>query len=493
MKRRHALTHFTHASLGWVALTLGPAELAYGAGVIGVRVWPANDYTRMTVESDTPLKATHFVTTGPERLVVDFSGHQLTPELRELVGKVKPGDPYIAAIRVGQFQADVVRLVVDLKQGIKPEQFALAPAGPYKHRLVFDLYPQQETTPIQAMIREKAVELANDDDLTRRAELYAFAQALEPEAAAAAAAAAMPGASEAASGVPSAPEMIDPESDEIEQFLLRIDPTYQGWSPDPTRPRPRVPSDSRPVNRPSVGGRGSFKQLLVVAIDPGHGGEDPGAVGPSGLREKDVVLDIAQQLRKRINARPNMRAMMTRDADFFVPLHERVIKARRVRADLFISIHADAFTRPEARGASVFVLSTSGASSSAARWMAQKENTSDLIGGVNTATRDAGVLRVMLDMSTTAQIRDSMTIGREVLDSLGTVGRLHKNQVEQASFAVLKAPDVPSILVETAFISNPEEERKLNSPAYQRKLVEAIMKGIDRYFAKKPASRRRTA
>lgn len=486
MKRRHALNHLTHTSLGWVALTLGPAELAYGASVIGVRVWPANDYTRMTVESDTPLKASHFVTAGPDRLVIDFAGNQLTPELRELVGKVKPNDPYIGAIRVGQYQPDVVRLVVDLKQAIKPEQFALTPVGPYKHRLVFDLYPQQETTPVQAMIREKALELAHDDALTRRAELYAFAAALDPNAAAAAGVTVAPAASDAASDVLE----IDPESDEIEQFLLRIDPTYQGWSPDPSRPRPRPGTTVR--NRREPVRPVEVRQLFVVAIDPGHGGEDPGAVGPSGLREKDVVLDIAQQLRRRINARANMRAMMTRDDDFFVPLHERVIKARKVRADLFISIHADAFTRPEARGASVFVLSTSGASSSAARWMAQKENTSDLIGGVNTAAHDASVLRVMLDMSTSAQIRDSMVIGREVLDSLSSIGRLHRGEVEQASFAVLKAPDIPSILVETAFISNPEEERKLSSAAYQRKLVEAIMKGIDRYFSKKPSLRRRT-
>lgn len=487
MKRRHALNHLTHASLGWVALTLGPAELAYGASVIGVRVWPASDYTRVTVESDTPLKATHFVTTGPDRLVVDFAGNQLTPELRELVGKVKPGDPYISAIRVGQYQPDVVRMVLDLKQAIKPEQFSLAPAGPYKNRLVFDLYPQQEPNPIQAMIREKAIELANDDALTRSAELYAFAQALDPDLAKPPSAGATAPAASASDTAPTGLET-DPSLDDLEQLLLRIDPTFQGWSSEARQSRQRPNSSSRRDSaKPEV------KQLMVIAIDPGHGGEDPGAVGPSGLREKDVVLDIAQQLRRRINARSNMRAMMTRDADFFVPLHERVIKARRVRADLFISIHADAFTRPEARGASVFVLSPSGASSSTARWMAQKENTSDLIGGVNTVSRDAGVLRVMLDMSTSAQIRDSMTIGREVLESLGSVGRLHTNQIEQASFAVLKAPDIPSILVETAFISNPEEERKLGSASYQRKLVDAIMKGIDRYLAKKPFLRRRTA
>jgi len=225
----------------------------------------------------------------------------------------------------------------------------------------------------------------------------------------------------------------------------------------------------------------------VVAIDPGHGGEDPGAIGPSGLREKDVVLAVALKLRERINSVPGMRAMLTRDADYFVPLHERVRKARRVQADLFVSIHADAFMTPSARGASVFALSENGASSAAARWMANKENAADMVGGTNTAVvKDAQVLRAMLDMSTTAQIKDSLRIGREVLERIGKVGALHKRSVEQAGFAVLKAPDIPSILVETAFISNPEEEAKLRDEGYQRQLVEALHTGIRRYFARNP-------
>ena len=224
---------------------------------------------------------------------------------------------------------------------------------------------------------------------------------------------------------------------------------------------------------------------MVVAIDPGHGGEDPGAVGPTGLREKDVVLQVALQLRERLNALPGMRAMLTRDADFFVPLQDRVKKARRVQADLFVSIHADAFLTPTARGASVFALSQGGASSSAARWMASKENAADLVGGINLA-KDPVLASALFDMSTTAQIKDSLRLGGEVLGQIGKVGKLHKGSVEQASFAVLKAPDVPSILVETAFISNPDEEAKLRDPAYQEKLVEALSAGIQRYFAKNP-------
>ncbi|MBL8302687.1 MAG: N-acetylmuramoyl-L-alanine amidase, partial [Ideonella sp.] len=248
-----------------------------------------------------------------------------------------------------------------------------------------------------------------------------------------------------------------------------------------------------PEAAPSPALQRRIDRLVIVALDPGHGGEDPGAIGPTGLREKDVVLSVALQLRERINAMPNMRAMLTRDEDFFVPLQERVRKARRVQADLFVSIHADAFFTPQARGASVYALSERGATSTAARWMASRENAADIVGGANIKAADATVLRTLLDMSTTAQIKDSLHVGREVLGQIGKVGRLHKRQVEQAGFAVLKAPDIPSILVETAFISNPEEEAKLRDPDYQAELVEALAVGIKRYFAKNPPlARQRT-
>ncbi|HEX7686954.1 MAG TPA: N-acetylmuramoyl-L-alanine amidase, partial [Burkholderiaceae bacterium] len=245
-------------------------------------------------------------------------------------------------------------------------------------------------------------------------------------------------------------------------------------------PQPLTPEEKRKVDR-----------LLVIAIDPGHGGEDPGATGPTGLREKDVVLAIATQLRDRLNAKPGVRVLMTRDSDFFVPLGERVRKAERVQADLFVSIHADAFLTPQARGASVFALSEGGATSAAARWMANRENHADAVGGVNVKSKDSQVMRTLLDMSTAAQIKDSLVLGNEVLSRIGKVGKLHRGQVEQASFAVLKAPSIPSILVETAFISNPQEEDKLRDPGYRRQLVEALYTGIDRYFAKNPPIRHR--
>jgi N-acetylmuramoyl-L-alanine amidase len=227
-------------------------------------------------------------------------------------------------------------------------------------------------------------------------------------------------------------------------------------------------------------------RLVTIAIDAGHGGEDPGAIGRNGTREKDVVLRIAQLLRERIAAEPGMRPYLTRDRDFFVPLATRVSKARRVQADLFVSLHADAFVQPTARGASVYVLSERGASSSAARWLASKENASDLIGGVNLHSRDAEVRKVLLEMSTSAQIRDSAALGSIILDVLGDVGDLHKPSIEQAGFAVLKAPDIPSILVETAFISNPEEERRLRDPRYQAKVADAIFRGIRAWVRRHP-------
>lgn len=205
------------------------------------------------------------------------------------------------------------------------------------------------------------------------------------------------------------------------------------------------------------------------------------------------MLAVARKLRTRINALPGMRAMLTRESDYFVPLHERVNKARRVQADLFVSIHADAFMNPEARGASVFALSETGATSAAARWMAKKENAADIVGGVNIKTKDATIMRALLDMSTTAQIKDSLKLGQAVLGHLGKVGRLHKPRVEQAGFAVLKAPDIPSILVETGFISNPEEESKLKDESYQAQLADALLAGIQRYFARNPPLARNRA
>jgi N-acetylmuramoyl-L-alanine amidase len=264
-----------------------------------------------------------------------------------------------------------------------------------------------------------------------------------------------------------------------------------GMTPSPpVTAAPPSPAPSAPVAQaPEMTDR-----FVVVALDPGHGGEDPGAIGPKGTREKDVVLQIAKLLQERINKTVlktkrgdlPLRAFLTRDADFFLPLHVRVQKAQKVQADLFISLHADAFFTPQARGASVFALSQGAATSAAARWMANKENGADAIGGLNIKVQDQHVQRALLDMSTTAQINDSLKLGNEMLGQIRRIGKLHKPQVEQAGFAVLKAPDIPSLLVETAFISNPEEEALLINPAYQNQLADALMRGIQNYFLRNP-------
>jgi N-acetylmuramoyl-L-alanine amidase len=446
---------------GSLVLTLGTAELAKGAAIMTVRVWPAPEYSRVTIESDSALSAKQLFVPNPPRLAVDIQGISLNPALKELVAKVKADDPNIAGIRVGQFTPDIVRLVVDLKHPIRPQVFSLAPVAAYQHRLVLDLYPLAEVDPLDALITDRANEA--------KAVQQSKAAAQDPLDALIAQHTQRPPVPAAAASSPLRPV------DAIKSGAARAESTSAGGTKDPkTAEKASTPTD----------------RLIIIALDPGHGGEDPGAIGPGGTREKDVVLKLAHLLRERINAASvngnAMRAFLTRDADFFVPLSTRVQKARRVQADLFISIHADAFFTPDPQGASVFALSQGGASSSAARWMAAKENKADLIGGLNVKAKDATVQRALLDMSTTAQINDSLKLGGNLLGEIKRVGKLHKPKVEQAAFAVLKAPDIPSVLVEAAFISNPSEEIKLNSDEYQNRLADALMRGIEGYFAKNP-------
>ncbi|MGN6526375.1 MAG: N-acetylmuramoyl-L-alanine amidase [Burkholderiaceae bacterium] len=461
---------------GSLALALSASDLAFGATILAVRVWPAAEYTRVTIESDQPLIAHNFMAEAPARLVVDIDNLELSPELRELVGKVRPDDPYIAGVRIGQNTPKVVRLVLDLKQPVKPQQFALAPVAAYQNRLVFDLYPSQAADPLLGLVRgkehaEQAAAQSVQDALGE------FIGRIPGGASGPAAELAVAPPTPDVATAPAPPPQL---AQATAARGAGVDTSALGPQAPFAPPQPLTPEEKRKVDR-----------LLVIAIDPGHGGEDPGATGPTGLREKDVVLAIATQLRDRLNAKPGVRVLMTRDSDFFVPLGERVRKAERVQADLFVSIHADAFLTPQARGASVFALSEGGATSAAARWMANRENHADAVGGVNVKSKDSQVMRTLLDMSTAAQIKDSLVLGNEVLSRIGKVGKLHRGQVEQASFAVLKAPSIPSILVETAFISNPQEEDKLRDPEYRRQLVEALYTGIDRYFAKNPPIRHR--
>ncbi|CAI08645.1 N-acetylmuramoyl-L-alanine amidase [Aromatoleum aromaticum] len=402
------------------ALVLLVSPVAAAASLVAVRVWPADDYTRITLEGSRQLKFSHLLVKDPDRLVVDLEDVELDSVLQTLPSKVLESDPYIRLIRAGQNRPGVVRLVVELKNEIAPQIFTLEPVGDYRHRLVLDLYPTVPVDPLLALIEKSSPLDAAAGDT-------------------------------AAAGSDDAP---------VQQAAVQ----------DRAKRQKRPPAN----------------RLLTVALDPGHGGEDPGAVGRRGSFEKNVTLSIARRLKRKIDAETNMRAVLTRDGDYFVPLRQRVTRARQVQSDLFVSIHADAFVRPEARGSSVFVLSERGASSSAARWLAQKENDADLIGGVNLAKQEGHLARTLLDLSQTATINDSLKLGKAVLNELGDINTLHKAHVEQAGFAVLKAPDIPSILVETAFISNPEEERRLNDDAYQDKMAEAIMRGLRRYFKDNP-------
>jgi N-acetylmuramoyl-L-alanine amidase len=382
---------------------VGAALLAFvgaaQAQVLSSRIWPAQEYTRLTLETKAEVKYSLFSVKDPERLVLDLEIAELSPALAELNGKVTPDDPYLNGLRVARNRPGVLRLVLDLKSEVKPQVFTLKPVGEYQHRLVLDIHPLVALDPLAALIEQ---------------------------------------------------------------------------------------ADKTPAASPVEAAKPKVLRLATIVIDPGHGGEDPGALGRHGSREKDITLIVAKRLKALIDAEPNMRAVLTRDGDFYLPLHTRVDKARKVRADLFVSIHADAWIKPNARGSSVFALSERRATSEAARWLAKKENDADLIGGVNLDVKDKYLAQTLLDLSQTATIDHSLRLGSSVLKELGSVNTLHKARVEQASFGVLKAPDIPSILVETAFISNPEEEQRLNDEAYQEKLARAILGGIRGYLERHP-------
>ncbi|HKW37640.1 MAG TPA: N-acetylmuramoyl-L-alanine amidase [Burkholderiales bacterium] len=399
------------ALLGVLAIALSQPALAAESPaerVRAVRVWPAPEYTRVTLESAEPLRHHLSTVKDPERLVLDLEGVDFLSVQEGFAGKVSPSDPYIGNLRVGRFKPGVVRVVLDLKTEVKPQIFTLAPIGEYGHRLVLDIYPTGDVDPILALLQK-------------------------------------PGA--------------------------RTEPFFGGPAPKASPGKATEPAVER---------------LITIAVDAGHGGEDPGARGRRGTYEKTVTMTIARKLKTLIDSEPSMRALLIRDGDYFIKLDARVEKANLVKADLFVSIHADSFVKPHARGSSVFALSERGATSTAAQQLAKRENDADLIGGVNLRSKDRYLKMTLTDLSLTAQINDSLKLGRAVLGELGDVNSLHRGKVEQAGFAVLKAPQIPSILVETAFISNPEEERRLNDEAYQEKIARAILRGLKSYISKNP-------
>jgi N-acetylmuramoyl-L-alanine amidase len=396
--------------------------------VRAARLWPSPEYSRVTLELNAEVAFKHFSLKNPERLVIDLTGVEPEQALLEIADKVAPHDIYIATIRVARNRPGVTRMVIELKTEVRPQLFTLKPMANYGHRLVIDLYPASLTALEQQI--EVAIEHAG-----KRADSAKAATASS--------------------------------------------------QPDPASP-PVADLRSRTAQTAAKPNQQDFVRLITIAIDAGHGGEDPGAIGAKGSYEKHITLSIARRLKALIDQQENMRAYLTRDGDYFLPLHERVNRARRAQADLFVSVHADAFIKPHAQGSSVFALSEKGATSAAAKWLAKAENDADLIGGVNVGVKDVYLKHTLIDLSQTAQISDSLKVGKAVLDEIGGINRLHKPRVEQAGFAVLKAPDIPSILIETAFISNPEEEKRLNDEAYQDKMANAIVTGIKRYFDRNP-------
>ena len=381
---------------------------------VQTRVWPSNEYTRFTIESTDYIKNDQSILKNPDRVVIDLKSININKSLKDLSKVDFKDNSSISGVRVAQYDPGTVRIVVDLRHESKIKIFSLKPFKSYGHRLVVDVYHEEDE--IAHLLKQLQAKAGDDDkDNSQRAE------------------------------------------DEKTNLTTK------------EKSRQEQPKETEQAK-------------IVVAIDAGHGGEDPGARGSSGTKEKDITLAIAKKLRDAINKEPNLQGVLIRDGDYFIPLAKRVAKARKLEADLFVSIHADAFTKKSVKGSSVFALSERGASSAFAKFIANKENESDLIGGVSIDDKHPVLAQTLLDLSLSATINDSMKLGRYVLDEMGKVNTLHKKYVEQAGFAVLKAPDIPSILVETAFISNPKEEKNLRSESFQIKLAESVVKGIKTYL-----------
>lgn len=412
--------------LGWIMLIL--AATAHAASVENIRVSQNANLTRVVLDLDKALEYQSFTLTNPHRLVVDIKAAKVNKSL------IAPtfNSAVVEKIRHAQHDQNTYRLVFDLKQATDYEIQPLGPEGEYSYRLLVDL----KHGPATAVAQNKPDEPSSQKPVATTSDNPTVNQAITENKPAA-----VPATS---SDLPKA-------------------------TPTTVRSRPVLP-----------------RRDIVIAIDPGHGGRDPGAIGRKGTREKDVVLAISRRLARLVDSEPGMRAYMTRDRDEFITLRQRIQRAKQNGADMFISIHADAFQRTSAKGSSVYVLSPRGASSEAAQILADRENAADLAGGISLEDKDDLLASVLLDLSQTASLEASLEVGNSVLSGLKRVGAVHKKQVESAAFVVLKSPDIPSVLVETAFISNPEEERKLNDVNHQNKLAQAMLAGIRSYFQRNP-------
>lgn len=436
ISRRKLMT----SAAGTLLLSLMPvsAHSAEQAKFVAVRYWPANAYTRITLESSLPVQHAFSLEQNPQRVVLDIKNVKLQGVLESLPAKVLNRDPYVKKIRVAQHNAATVRIVLDLKTAVEPQIFTLAPVANFKNRLVVDLYPASvanEEDPLMALLQD----YRRGDISTDGTNAHQTAQS------------------------------DDILGDKIKDILAQD-------------------NQKNKQKQKGINHYQRKKRRIIVVLDPGHGGEDPGAVGATGLKEKSVVLSIARETRKLLEAK-GYKVYMTRNEDVFIPLRVRVAKARLVKADIFVSIHADASPKATARGTGVFALSQKGATSEAARYLANTQNAADSIGGVVEKVGNKMVDNTLFDLTQTATINDSLKLGKIVLNLLSKINKLHQGKVEQAAFAVLKAPDIPSILVETAFISNPIEEQKLAGQKFRTQCARAITEGIDTYFRQGAALR----
>lgn len=435
-----------------ILLSLLPLSAGWAANALKydtMRIAQEDGVVRLVLDMKGPVTMKYFSLPKPDRFVVD---------LKDIVragnrSAVDFSNTPISGVRVGIRDGDDLRLVLELSEAAKGKAYVLEPADGHGHRLVVEL----ENKMVAKRPESVVAQVAKREEPVKRS---------EPPAS-------VPVAPAVAAAPAPAPVVVAP--------VEKVETVVTAPAPAPAPAKSAPPA---PVKRDAI----EVEPLrdIVVAIDAGHGGVDVGAIGAKGTYEKDVVLQIARQLEARVRREPGMVPLMIRDGDHFVSLRDRINKARTYKADMFISIHADAFPDPRAKGASVYALSQRGATNEAARMLANRENAADLIGGVSLDDKDELLASVLLDLSQNATIEASLDVAGRVLQGLKRTGRVHKQHVEQAGFVVLKSPDIPSILVETAFISNPGEEANLLSASYQEKLADAMMKGVRSYFATNP-------
>jgi len=438
--RKHLMLWLLTAVLSVVSSMVQAAE------VILANLQQHGSQVQVELLLDQQVKYRVFTLDNPFRVVIDMDAVAISPTLKALPFQLDAQHPYLSKIRIAPFTEHTTRLVFDIKSDIKPLVTDMN-AGSSQQRLAISIAPATTTS-------------TNSTEPAVATPVLTPSKQLQDV---------LPANSDDKPAEPATPPVTTKE------------PASEASAANTEKPadKPTV------ADKPKQAKPG--QKLITIAVDAGHGGEDPGARGANGSHEKNITLAIARKLKQQIDAEDNMQAILIRDGDYFVPLGDRVKKARAAKADLFISIHADSFVNSTAKGSSVFALSERGATSAGARYLAKKENAVDLIGGVSLDTRDMDLARTLLDLSQTATIHDSIRMGKAVLGRIAKINTLHSKYVEQAAFAVLKSPDIPSILVETAFISNPDEEARLNDDGYQDKLVNAILTGVKSYVATNPS------